>query len=213
VTVKLLSLSLLALMAASGALPAACERKIGEDDPKPATQATTTLPTVPSYSAIPVSDFNLDGGDDVLTLATKYEANGQYWLARLLMEPRALSEDGKTEDLVLLARICDKQEDDACVIKCNARLPKNLQLPVKKREAGARAPMPSSLASARPDDNTDFGKAQRFLLTGKSQDARAVLEPKFLGGRASLDEIRLLREVCKSQGDRMCVAMCNSKLP
>jgi hypothetical protein len=34
--------------------------------------------------------------------------------------------------------------------------------------------------------------------------ARAQLEPKVWGGRASAEEIRLLRAICKHMGDRAC---------
>jgi hypothetical protein len=196
------------------ALPRACERKIGEDENGMPTQPTSTSPPIPTpppvISAAPLSDFLPDGGgNDTLDQAKKYEANGQYWLARLLIEPLALGDDPRQEEVLLLARVCDKQEDDPCVERCNARLPKNLQLSISKRDGGrgiAVAPPP------RPDDNTDFGRAQKLLLGGKAKDARAILEPKVLSGKSSSDETRLLREVCKTQGDKMCIALCNSKL-
>ena len=125
-------------------------------------------------------------------------------------EPRAFADDAKTEDVAMLARICDQQEDDGCVAKCNAKLPKAQQLPIKKRDGGGRAA--AALPSARPDDNTDFAKAQKLLLAGKAKEARAILEPKVLDGRATPEETRLLREACKTQGDRMCVELCNAKL-
>jgi hypothetical protein len=216
VTVKLLTSALLALVVSTGLLPAACEHKIGQDDDTATTAATVTPmnlpPPMPAISSLPVSAFMPDGGDDdTLAQAKKYEANGQYWLARLLTEPLAFSDDSRPEEVALLARICDKQDDDACVAKCNAKLPKNMQLAIKKRDGGG-ARTSTSFPSARPDDTTDFAKAQKLLLAGKAKDARAILEPKLLDGRATSDEIRLLREVCKAQSDRMCVALCTSKL-
>jgi hypothetical protein len=49
-------------------------------------------------------------------------------------------------------------------------------------------------------------------LRHQSQEARAILEPKVLDGKASKEEIRLLKSVCKAEKDRMCVALCNTKL-
>jgi hypothetical protein len=209
------SLAVIALLTANAALlPKACEKKIGEDD-QPAQTATVTQtpppPPMPTLSAQPLSDFMPDGGDDTVTQAHQYEAHGQLWLARLMMEPRAFSEDAKTEDVAFLAKICDEQDDDQCVTRCNGKLPKNLQLPVRKHDGG-NAPSSLPSASGRPDDNGDFGRAQKLFLGGKPKDARAILEPKVLDGRASREEVRLLREVCKSQNDRMCVELCNSKL-
>ena len=210
---KLLSAIAIAAFLSSGALPQACERKIGEDDGTASNgsggsaQPAIPLPP-PAYSATPLSQFLPDGGDDALSQARRYQANGQLWLARLLIEPRVSADDAKPEEVLLLAHICDDQEDDACVAGCNAKLPKGEQLAIKKRDGG-RAPQ---VLPARPDTSTDFGRAQKLFLAGNAKDARAILEPKLLGNTASAEETRLLKEICKSQGDRMCVALCTSKL-
>ncbi len=198
------------------ALPRACERKIGEDEYGMPTQPVVTsspppIPTPPPpLSATPLSAFLPDGGgNETLAQAKQYEANGQLWLARLLVEPLALADDGTQEEALLLARICDKQEDDPCVERANSRLPKSQQIAVKKRDGGRGL----SVAPPHPDESSDFARAQRLLLGGKAKEARAILEPKVIDGKSSPEETRLLREVCKTQGDKMCVALCNSKLP
>jgi hypothetical protein len=213
---KLLSSVAVPALLLLAALPRACERKIGEDEngfpiQPSATSSPPSIPTpAPPISGTPLSAFLPDGGgDDTLTQAKKYEANGQLWLARLLVEPLALADDGKQEEVLLLSRICDKQEDDGCIERCNAKLPRNLQTQVKKRDGGRGI----SIAPPRPDDNSDFGRAQRLILGGKPKEARAILEPKVIDGKSSPEETRLLREACKAQNDKMCVALCNSKLP
>ena len=45
------------------------------------------------------------------------------------------------------------------------------------------------------------------------QKARNILEPRVYGGKANVDEIRLLKALCKKQGDRTCVETCNSMSP
>ena len=42
--------------------------------------------------------------------------------------------------------------------------------------------------------------------------ARAALEPKVINGAASIDEIRLLDEICKNEKDRACQKMCKRQL-
>jgi pSer/pThr/pTyr-binding forkhead associated (FHA) protein len=42
--------------------------------------------------------------------------------------------------------------------------------------------------------------------------ARAILEPKVFGNRATAEEIRMLKTICKSQRDEVCVEKCKSLL-
>jgi hypothetical protein len=42
--------------------------------------------------------------------------------------------------------------------------------------------------------------------------ARAILEPKVFGNRATAEEIRMLKSICKSQHDEICVEKCKSLL-
>jgi ABC transport system ATP-binding/permease protein len=50
------------------------------------------------------------------------------------------------------------------------------------------------------------GKTNDLALQGRDGEAkaRATLEPRVFGGRASADEIRMLKAICKHQGDRAC---------
>ncbi len=207
-----LAVSALLLIAA---LPRACDRKIGEDEygnpTKPTAAPLPNLTPAPPISGTPLSAFLPDGGSagDMLVQARQYESHGQYWLARLSIESLALADDGTQEEVLLLARVCDQQEDDACLERCNQKLPKNLQTPIKKRDGGRSI----SIAPPRPDDNSDFARAQKLILANKPKEARAILEPKVLDGKSSPEETRLLREACKAQGDKMCIAVCNAKLP
>jgi hypothetical protein len=44
------------------------------------------------------------------------------------------------------------------------------------------------------------------------QKARVVLEPRVVGGTASVDEVRLLLEICENQRDRACKRACHKAL-
>ena len=171
--------------------------------------STATVPPVALSGVAPVSAFADAAAVDGQTpydQARGYEASGQYWLARLVLEPKALGSGGTAQEIELLAHICHQQGDPACVAECEKRLGKKLKL-----DAGVprRSPEPG-LEHKEPD--TDFSRARAHLLGHRYKEARAVLEPKVLDGKASKEEIRLLRTICKQEGDRMCMALCDAKL-
>lgn len=139
--------------------------------------------------------------------ALAYEANGQYWVARLVIEKRALSAEGTRDETELLGRICQAQGDEACVEACGKKLGRKL-----KMDAGAPARPPASSSGVPKEPDNDVARARQLLLEGKYKDARKILEPKVIDGKASVEEIRMLKAVCKEEGDRMCVALCDAKL-
>jgi hypothetical protein len=50
-----------------------------------------------------------------------------------------------------------------------------------------------------------------LVKTGNPADvqrARDILEPRVFGHKASSDEVRLLKSICKSQHDSVCVQQC-----
>lgn len=203
----LLSAALLSV----AALPEACSTKKPSpppDEPAPViAPATATVPPV-AFSSTPVSSFADAGDIDGKTpyeQARAYEAGGQYWLARLVLEKKALGEDGTKSEIELLALICHRQGDDACVEDCSKRLGKKL-----KFDGGApKAPLPTG---EHKEPETDAARARDHLLKHRLKEAREILEPKVIDGKASKEELRLLKSVCKEQGDRMCVALCDAKL-
>ncbi len=67
--------------------------------------------------------------------------------------------------------------------------------------------LPVSLAAqapAAPEPPT--GRANELALQGPDGEAkaRAQLEAKVSNGRASVDDIKLLRAICRHMGDRAC---------
>jgi hypothetical protein len=191
-------------------LAAACKKPPPEEEPPPPViaSATATLPPVALSGVAPVSAFADAAPPDGQTpydQARAYEANGQLWLARLVLEKKALGSDGTKQELELLATICHEQGDDSCVAECSKKLGKKL-----KFDGGA--PRHKIDPGEHREPETDTARARDFALKGQHKEAREILEPKVLGGKASKAEIRLLRNVCREQGDRMCVALCDTKL-
>ena len=150
------------------------------------------------------ADASIDGKTSY-DQAAAYEASGQHWLARLVLEKKALGPDGTKREIELLATICHAQADDECVEACGERLGKKL-----KFDAGsASAPIDPS---EHKEPDTEAARARDLLLKGRVVEARKILEPKVLDGKASKEEVRLLKTACQEQGDRMCIALCDAKL-
>ncbi len=93
-------------------LPDACSaKKDAANDPSPPTIDSAPVPVPPvATSGEPVSSFldaSLDAnGMSPFEQAQQYEASGQHWLARLVLEPKAFGADGTKPELNLLAYIC-----------------------------------------------------------------------------------------------------------
>jgi hypothetical protein len=71
----------------------------------------------------------------------------------------------------------------------------------------ASDPWAAGGGSVRNDTGESPGsKTNDLALQGRDGEAkaRAALEPRVFGGRASPDEIRMLKAICKHQGDRAC---------
>ncbi len=202
---------------AAAALAIACKpNKPPPDDPPPPPidSADHPVPAV-GLTATPVEQFgdaSLEPleGKSPFEAAQIYASRGQYWMARLMIEKQGLSPDGKPEETELLATICAAQSDPVCIRACEAKLGRKLKLdagaPVRVVPVEAGAPQPSG----EPD--TELAKARNLVLKKNYAKAREMLEPRLLEGKATREETRLLLEVCKAQRDRMCIALCESKL-
>lgn len=191
-------------------LVAACKKPPPEEAPPPPViaSATATVPPVAVSGLAPVSAF-VDAappdGQTTYEQARAYHANGQLWLARLLLEKKALGPDATKQETELLSLICHEQGDDPCVAECSRKLGKKLTF-----DGGA--PRPKIDPGEHKEPETDLARARDLTLKGQYKEARDILEPKVLDGKASKAEIRLLRNVCKQQSDRMCIALCDAKL-
>lgn len=175
-----------------------------DDPPPPIPSATTPVP-----QAMPVGDFDaamepLDGKTP-LESARILEGRGQDWMAQMTLEKKAFGPDGTKAEVEFLAYICNKRDDEECLKKCELKLGKKLHFDGGTPRVFDAGRDPNEVKS-------DVVKARDFILKKEWDSARPLLEPRVLEGKASKEEIRLLKQVCQGQGDRMCVALCDAKL-
>lgn len=209
------------------ALATACDRKAKDDGAAGGSGSDSAAASVPE-KVPPVAPLNggpppeIEAGNldtqPPLEQAKVFESNGQLWMARLVLERKALGSDGTKPEAELLAKICQQQSDEACVDACGTKLGRKI-----KFDASAPPPAASSSSSARLDaaaasdarvgePDTELSRTRDLVLKMQYESARKALEPKVLDGRASREEIRLLKSICDKQADRMCIALCDAKL-
>ncbi|WP_146646869.1 hypothetical protein [Labilithrix luteola] len=193
--------------------PPPTETKTENENEAPAALGSAPASVPPSFNATPVaayadaSDFD---GNSPFEQAQKYAANGQLWMARLVLEKEALSPSGTSDEVVLLARICGDQGDTACMDACTRKLGHAV-----KTDGGTFSTTGKGGAGGRATDSPEvvqLGRLRDMVLKKQYGPVRQALEPKVLDGSASPEEIRLLKVVCGKQNDRMCVALCDAKL-
>jgi hypothetical protein len=200
------------LLAAGLTVIAACSKPQKEDPPPPPLPVSSVevVPPAAPFNATPVADFADAGNLDAQTpyeQARVYYAQGQLWMGRLVLERKALGADATRDETELLVKICQDQQDEKCVDACAKKLGRK----IKMLDGG----VPASAKSAAPEHkepDSDLARARDLVLKTQLDPARKTLEPKVLDGKASREEIRLLKTICEKQGDRMCVALCDSKL-
>lgn len=108
---------------------AACDwtRTPPPDDrpPAPVTSAPVIKTPPVSFGVAPAPRLAEAGGAEPgppLDQAREYAASGQLWLARLVLEKKALGSDATKDETELLARICVEQGDEVCAGQCGAKL-------------------------------------------------------------------------------------------
>jgi hypothetical protein len=213
----------LGLLGAFAVAFAACKPKDPPPDPDafdaavPVSSVREPVPPAAPFNATPVAQFADSGNLDTQSpyeQAKVFEANGQIWMARLVLERQALGSDGTKDETELLVKICQQQGDQACLDACGKKLGRKIKYD------GGGAPSVASTGSAgsaavgqeHKEPDSELARARDLVLKMQYEPARKALEPKVLDGNASREEIRMLKTICQKQGDRMCVALCESKL-
>jgi hypothetical protein len=205
-------------MALGGLCAFSCKKDpptdVPDSSPVTMTSAPEIVPPAAPFNATPVAQLadagNLEGKSP-FEQAQVYEANGQLWMARLVLERQALGSDATREETELLARICVQQNDEGCVDACASKLGRK----IKMDAGGAKTPSASAssgVGSEHKEPDSDLARARDLLLKKQLDQARKTLEPKVLDGKASREEVRMLKTICEKQSDRMCVALCDAKL-
>lgn len=189
------------------ALAADCKPK--KDPPPPEEPPPVVESATPVPRAMPIGEFDASlepvDGKTPLEQARIYEARGQLWMAQMALEPKALGPDGTKTETEFLAWICHQRDEEECLQKCEVKLKKKL-----KFDAGA--PAPRSEPQEHKEPTSEVARARDLVLKEKWKDAHAILAPRVLEGKGTKEEIRLLKQVCQHEGDRMCVALCDAKL-
>ncbi|PIE05537.1 MAG: hypothetical protein CSA75_04225, partial [Sorangium cellulosum] len=88
-----------------------------------------------------------------------------------------------------------------------------------KKPAAATKP-PSAVATARPTARPLPASAtkpssddmSKDILAGKNDKMRKALEPRVYSGRATVEEIKILRAICRQQQDFACASKCTALL-
>lgn len=181
-------------------------KKPPPDDPPPPPVVSATTP-VPQVMPVETFDASLEPveGLSPLEQARVYESRGQLWMAQMSLEKKALGPDGTKGETEFLAWICHQRDEDECLAKCEAKLGKKL-----KFDGGA--PRVSFDAGREHKEPTnDLARARDHVLKKEWKEAHEILAPRVLEGKPTKEEIRLLKQVCQHEGDRMCVALCDAK--
>ncbi len=170
------------------------------------SQGSTPLPqqsaaplTADPLVAVPLESLSeagvMEGEKSPIDQAKQYDAEGRVWLARLVIEKKALGKEGKPDEIAFLKHLCEEQQDsdciDACVLASGGKVKRS-------KDAGAK--------------QTTLGMAEELVKKGKNAQARKLLEPEVLSGSAPAEEIQFLKSICAKQKDKTCVALCEAKL-
>lgn len=76
----------------------------------------------------------------------------------------------------------------------------------------APAPKPPTASTNPPSGGGSLSDKARNMMLADPQGAKALLVPRVMGGKASREEIVLLRTICKELRDQVCVTACDEKL-
>jgi hypothetical protein len=205
-----------------GLAAAACKPKDPPPDPDaidaaiPISSARIPVPPAAPFNATPVAQF-ADAGDldtqSPYEQAKVFESNGQIWMARLVLERKALGADATKDETELLVKVCQQQGDTACLDACAQKLGRKIKYDaVVPSTAPSGSVASASVGQVHTEPDSELARARDLVLKMQYEPARKALEPKVLDGKASREEIRMLRTICEKQGDRMCVALCETKL-
>ncbi|MBI5535341.1 MAG: hypothetical protein HY898_21615 [Deltaproteobacteria bacterium] len=109
--------------------------------------------------------------------------------ARRMLEPRVWSGKATIDEVRMLKAICRHQKDAECVARANQIL--------------------SDMSSANP--YVDAGSQDTVLDEGERK-ARLEIEQRLWSGKATIDEVKMLKAICRHQKDAACVERASKVL-
>lgn len=199
----------LASITALGAFGYDCKGKNTQNDPPPPSAASVDTTPPPTPPAMPVAEFDASiealEGKTPLESAHIYVDRGQYWMAQMSLEKKALGPSGTKAEAEYLGYICFMRDEPECITKCEAKIGKKLKFD------GGLAAAPAS-ARVHEEPKNDLAAARDHVLKKEYKEAHELLMPKVVDGKASKEEIRVLKQACQGEGDRVCIALCDAKL-
>jgi hypothetical protein len=159
---------------------------------EPAAITVNVAPAAPPPPAAPSTPPKTSppGAQNLPFVLVTSDDPADWQKAREILEPTVYAEHGTLAEVRLLRALCIAQGDYTCADVCRA-----LEFPAKSNVER------NAFELAATDDPSD------------RQKARELLEPKVFSKRGTPAEIRLLKAICKSQGDFTCVETCRGLSP
>ncbi|HEX4516911.1 MAG TPA: hypothetical protein VGH87_11475 [Polyangiaceae bacterium] len=118
--------------------------------------------------------------------------------AAVAADPKSVSGQAAAKKLLDLDRVADK-------LKTEQQEKLDRDAKIKKDDPPLVIVHSADTAAAAPP--TPYEQAFALNASGDQAGARAILDPRVGAGKATLDEAKLLRDICKAQQDRKCAKL------
>ena len=129
-----------------------------------------------------------------------YDVNGAVTAcqAAVAADPKSPSGVAAADKLLQLNRVADK-------LKTEAQEKSDREAKIKKDDPPLVVThVPTASASNAPPP-TPYEQAIALNASGDQAGARAILEPRVMAGKGTVDEAKLMRDICKAQADKKCL--------
>jgi hypothetical protein len=118
--------------------------------------------------------------------------------AAVAADPKSPSGVAAADKLLQLDRVADK-------LKTEAQEKSDREAKIKKDDPPLVIVHSAAPASSNATPPTPYDQAFALNASGDQAGARAILEPRVMGGKGSTDEAKLMRDICKAQQDKKCL--------
>jgi hypothetical protein len=118
--------------------------------------------------------------------------------AAVAADSKSVSGQAAAKKLLDLDRVADK-------LKTEQQEKLDRDAKIKKDDPPLVIVHSAATTAAAPP--TPYEQAFALNASGDQAGARAILDPRIAAGKGTLDEAKLLREICKAQQDKKCVKL------